>query len=150
MNFISKSQEKPKWFHELNWPLKNATICLVFAASLSNWSSPNKALDNCLWVSDLVGVPIKVIDKAVWRLKGEITIFPSLRAANFGNKSWLNWFKPFDKVIYPSSVTKGQLISKGLFGVFNSCRIRNRTYMPKVKMFSFFERIEDTKNWNWN
>ena len=40
---------------------------------------------------------------------------------------------------------KGHLISKGLFGVFNSSEKRTKTSRPEVEFFrSFFGRIQDT------
>jgi len=48
------------------------------------------------------------------------------------------------------NITKGQLISKGLFGFFNSSKKRTKNFCPRLGqklkfLSSFFGRIEDIK-----
>ena len=55
------------------------------------------------------------------------------------------------KFLFLKTVLKGQLISKFLFGIFNSPKKRTKkldfnTMVPQVELFrSFFGRIEDAK-----
>ena len=68
--------------------------------------------------------------------------------------AWVLWVLYFE-----NSAIKGQLISKGLFCVFNSSKKRTKNFCPsrlgqKFKFSRmFFGRIEDTKktfgNWKW-
>ena len=64
---------------------------------------------------------------------------------------WKPTFKMAQQVVSRQTSDKGQLISKGLFCVFNSSKKRTKNLCPgrlgqKLKFSSsFFGRIEDTK-----